>query len=296
MLVPIQTAANARMRTSVGPAFVVTLISFVVSACCLLAVSVACGIPILPSVLQFADAPWWSWTGGIIALLTITVVIYMFKALGQLQTVILPLLGQLSFSLVIDNFGLFGSVRIPFSAIRIVAMLLVGVGVLSVIVFPNLGSKRQEVSKDIHTLMWQISGIAAGCLMASLGAIYGTLGTHLGSAIQASTLSFLIATCVIIAVCATNGSIIHVRKVFVRGNPWWMWLGGVCGAISVFGNAWLIPKIGTGVFFTALLFGQMLLSLCMEEYGWMGATKRRITLIQIAGIVLMFAGVALIRL
>lgn len=136
----------------------------------------------------------------------------------------------------------------------------------------------------------------AGCLMASIGAIYGTLGIYLGSAIQASTVSFLIATCVIIAVCTANGSIRSTRNVFVRGNPWWMWLGGICGAIAVFGNSWLIPKIGAGAFFTALLFGQMLLSLCMERYGWMGATQKPITFVQIAGVVCMLAGVALIRL
>lgn len=295
MLVPVQTAANARMRTSVGPAFVVTLISFVISACGLSVVSVACGIPIIPSVSQFASAPWWSWTGGIIALLTITVTIYLFKALGQLQTSILPLLGQLSFSLVIDHFGLFGSVRIPLSAIRIIAMMLVVTGVLFVVVFPNL-RKQKQVSNNVRTLLWQIAGVLAGCLMASIGAIYGTLGVCLGSAVQASTVSFLIAVCVIVVVCAANGSIRFARKAFVRGNPWWMWLGGICGAAAVFGNSWLIPKIGAGAFFTALLFGQMLLSLCMEKYGWMGATKKQITPIQIAGIVLMFAGVALIRL
>lgn len=84
MLVPVQTAANARMRMSVGSAFVVTLISFSVSACALLTVSVFCGIPIMPTASQFSDIPLWGWTGGIIALLTITVTIYLFKALGQL--------------------------------------------------------------------------------------------------------------------------------------------------------------------------------------------------------------------
>lgn len=295
MLVPVQTAANARMRTSVGPVFVVTLISFVVSACSLSAVSAACRIPILPSALQLASTPWWSWTGGIIALLTITVTIYLFRALGQLQTSILPLLGQLSFSLVIDHFGLFGSVRIPLSTIRMIAMMLVVTGVLFVIIFPHLRMQKQA-SRNARTLFWQIAGVVTGCLMASIGAIYGTLGICLGSAVQASAVSFLTATCVIIVVCAANGSIRCVRKAFVRGNPWWMWLGGICGAVAVFGNSWLIPEIGAGAFFTALLFGQMLLSLCMEKYGWMGATKKQITSVQIVGIVLTLVGVALIRL
>lgn len=46
----------------------------------------------------------------------------------------------------------------------------------------------------------------------------------------------------------------------------------------------------------ALLLGLMSLSLLMEERGWMGAMKRRITPIQFVGIALMVAGVAMIRL
>ena len=298
MLFPVQTAANARMRASVGPAFVVTLISFSVSSLLLCGVSLVCGIPVLPTAEQIATVPWWGWIGGIIALFTITVTIYLFKALGQLQTIILPLLGQLLFSLVIDHFGLFGSVRIPLSVVRTVAMLLLISGVLLIVVVPTLGKGKasQPAAAGGHTLIWQITGIIAGCLMTSIGAIYGRLGTYLGSAVQASTVSFLIATITIAAVCTANRRIVCVRKVFSKGNPWWMWLGGVCGAISVFGNAWLIPKIGAGAFFMALLLGQMSVSTVMEHRGWLGAMKRRITPVQLVGIALMVAGVAMIRL
>lgn len=297
MLVPMQTAANARMRTSIGPAFVVTLVSFTVSTLLLSVVSVIRGIPILPTAMQITNVPWWGWTGGIIALFTITVTIYLFRALGQLQTAILPLLGQLLFSLVIDHFGLFGSVRIPLSALRIFAMLLLISGVLLIVVVPNIGkSKMDQPTTGSHILLWQITGIVAGCLMASIGAIYGRLGVYLGSAVQASSVSFLIATAVIAAVCIGNRKIRCVCGAFAKANPWWMWLGGVCGAISVFGNAWLIPQIGAGAFFMALLLGQMVLSLLMEGCGWMGAMKRKITPVQFVGIALMIIGVAMIRL
>ncbi len=296
MLVPVQTAANARMRASVGPAFVVTLVSFAVSSLLLTLVSVARGIPLLPSAVQAAAVPWWGWTGGILALFTITVTICLFRALGQLQTAILPLLGQLLFSLVIDHYGLFGSVRIPFSAMRAVAMLLLTGGV-SLVVVPGRGKKKEAQRLTVrHAPLWQLTGIVAGCLMASIGAIYGRLGSCLGSAVQASAVSFLIATCIIAAACMVNGKIACVRKSFAKGNPWWMWLGGVCGAVSVFGNAWLIPQLGTGAFFMALLLGQMSLSLLMEGCGWMGAMKRRATFMQFVGIALMTAGVAMIRL
>ena len=184
VLVPIQTAANARMRASIGQVWVVTLISFLVSSLLLAVISSSLGIPLLPSAGQIADTPWWGWTGGLIALCTITITICLFRAIGQLQTTILPLLGQLLFSLVIDHFGLFGSVRIPSSTLRMVAMLLLVVGVLLVVVIPNLRKKETTHAASRHTLLWQLSAIIAGCLMASIGAIYGRLGLCLESGIH----------------------------------------------------------------------------------------------------------------
>lgn len=122
------------------------------------------------------------------------------------------------------------------------------------------------------------------------------LGVCFGSAVQASTVSFLIVTAVIAAVCVGNGKIRRVCGAFAKGNPRWMWLDDMYGAMSVFGNAWLIPQIGAEAFFMALLLGQMALSLLMEGHGWMGAMKRKITPVQFVGIALMIIGVAMIRL
>ena len=176
------------------------------------------------------------------------------------------------------------------------AILLLIAGVLLVIVTPNFKKKGEtphSISRNV--LLWQISGIGTGCLTASIGAIYGKLGLCLGSAIQASTISFLIATIVIAVMCIGNGKLGRIHMTFKKGNPWWMWLGGVCGAIAVFGNSWLIPQIGAGAFFMALLLGQMLLGLLMENYGWMGAIRKRISYVQLTGIALMIAGVVIIR-
>ena len=72
-------------------------------------------------------------------------------------------------------------------------------------------------------------------------------------------------------------------------------MGGILGAIIVYGNAWLIPLIGVSVFMMALLIGQFLLSPFMERNGWLGAPKKHISWVQIAGILIMLAGVFLIK-
>ena len=298
MLVPIQTAANARLRVRVQSVWVATLLSFSVSTLALLVASVAAGHPLLPGAEQLEVAPWWSWGGGLIALLTITAYIYLFRALGTLQATILPIVGQLVFSLIIDHFGLFHAAGIALTPARLLAVFLLLAGtVLAVGRAAPRGAEEEAPGRyALRTVALQALGIGTGCLLACMGAIYGALGKALGSATQAALFSFTIATAAMLLCCSLAGIAGKVRLAFVGHNPWWMWLGGIVGAVAVFGNAWIIPQIGAGVFFMLLLIGQMLLSLCMEWRGWLGAVRRRITCLQLLGLVLMLLGVAIIRL
>jgi transporter family-2 protein len=75
-----------------------------------------------------------------------------------------------------------------------------------------------------------------------------------------------------------------------------MWIGGVIGALFVFGNAYLVPIIGTGLAVVIILVGQMTGSLLVDQFGLLESNKNPVTPIQIVGILIMIAGVALIRL
>lgn len=76
-----------------------------------------------------------------------------------------------------------------------------------------------------------------------------------------------------------------------KANPWWMWVGGVLGALFVFGNAALVPQIGTGLTVVATLLGSMLGSVLIDRMR--GA---RVELRQIIGVAVILMGVILIRL
>ncbi len=228
--------------------------------------------------------------------------ILLFQRLGQLQTAVLLLAGQLIFSLMIDHFSLFGARRIELSLIRITAVLILASGVLLILTERSKSSKSHQTetrpAKDRGraALVWQCTGIIDGALMTAIGAIYGRLGQELGSAVQASTVSFFIAVAAMALICLRRGRIKQAAAVFRQPGPWWMWLGGICGALAVFGNAWLIPQLGAGAFFMAFLLGQMVLSMLMESRGWLGAAQRHITAAEFCGIVIMTAGAVLIRL
>ena len=298
LLMPFQTAANSRLRQVVGPAYVSTLVSFTVSTLALLLVSLLAGIPILPTETMLAEAPWWSWFVGIIAVVTITIAIHLFKEIGQLQALIIPMFSQLIFSLLIDHFGWFGAKVIPLGANRIIGALLLIVGVTLVVVLPRLksGQKAVGASTGSRQTFWQLMAVLSGCLSASITGAYAQLSSIVGNPVQATTVAFFVATMALLLFCTCLGKTQLVGKAFSNEYPWWMWAGGLCGAIIVFSNAWLVPKVGVGVFSMALLVGQLGLSMLMEHRGWLGAPRKRVSWPQILGILLMLAGVALIRL
>lgn len=292
---PIQTAANSRMRQLVSSAPLSTLISFAVSTIVLIIVALIASIPLMPTPQAFHDAPWWSWFIGVIPLITITIAIHLFKEIGQLQAMVIPMFSQLIFSLCIDHFGWFGTRVMPLGWQRAIGALLLIVGVTMVVIIPRLKSNTKADNGGLRQVMWQLAAVLSGCLSAVVGAILASLGQVIGSAIQATTVLFAIATMVMIVFCCLNGSVIKIRKAFTTNAPWWIWMGGILGAIIVYGNAWLIPLIGVSVFMMALLIGQLLLSLLMEKHGWLGAPKKHISWTQFAGILIMLAGVFLIK-
>ena len=298
LLMPFQTAANSRLRGAVGPAYVSTLVSFSVSTLALLLVSLVARIPILPTHTMLTEAPWWSWFVGIIAVVTITIAIHLFKEIGQLQALIIPMFSQLIFSLMIDHFGWFGAKVIPLSTNRIIGALLLIIGVTLVVVLPRLkaGGQTGATTTGSRQTFWQLMAVLSGCLSASITGAYAQLASIVGNPVQATTVAFFVATMALLLFCTCLGKTQLVAKACSRSYPWWMWTGGLCGAIIVFGNAWLVPKVGVGVFTMALLVGQLALSMLMEHNGWLGAPRKRISWHQILGIILMLAGVALIRL
>ena len=297
LLMPFQTAANSRLRQVVGPAYVSTLVSFSVSTLALLLVSLLAGIPILPTQTMLAEAPLWSWFVGIIAVVTITIAIHLFKEIGQLQALIIPMFSQLIFSLLIDHFGWFGAKVIPLGTNRIIGAVLLIIGITLVVILPRLKAQgTSSTSTGSRQTFWQLMAVLSGCLSASITGAYAQLASIVGNPVQATTVAFFVATMALLLFCTCLGKTQLVGKAFSRSYPWWMWTGGLCGAIIVFGNAWLVPKVGVGVFTMALLVGQLGLSMLMEHHGWLGAPQKRITWLQIVGILLMLAGVALIRL
>jgi len=301
LVMPIQTSANSRLRLSVGSPFLASLVSFSVGFAALL-VTVLLIDGHLPQPSLAASLPAWIWAGGVLGVVVLTGNIFLFPRLGSVQTVVLPIAGQVIMGLLIDHFGLFHAPVHSLDATRLLGALLLVLGVFGAIGAVDVLLRPDQrlstgSSSGLSLWAWRIAGVVFGMFSAAQTAINGQLGVALGSAVGAALVSFTfgVATLFLI-VLATRARWRLVRPEGQRRNPWWMWIGGFLGAAFVFGNAYLSPVIGTGLTVMTILLGMMAGSLLIDHFGLLGAKRKPTTLVQAVGLALMVVGVAAIRL
>ncbi|WP_446329721.1 DMT family transporter [Burkholderia sp. SR8] len=128
MSVALQQVLNAHLRAQLASPWWAGSVSYFVGLVAMLAVALLSPQPRLTSAFSDAGA-WFSWTGGFFGAVFIGVAILMVPRLGAATTLALVVVGQMVGSLLLDQFGLFGTPQHPVSAIRLAgaACLVLGV-------------------------------------------------------------------------------------------------------------------------------------------------------------------------
>lgn len=288
LVLPVQTLVNTRLRASTGTPFSSSLISFAVGTVTLLVIATAVTGGKF-GISQAIGEPLWIWFGGLLGVVALTGNILLFPHLGAVQTVVLPIAGQIMMGVVIDHFGFFDSPASPLTIVRAVGALVTLGGVIAIVAGPGAPTKRDDSTMALW--LWRLAGFIFGCFTASQSAINGHLGQITGSPVSAALVSFTIGVSALIVLNIILRWRPRIERPDGEANPWWMWVGGVLGALFVLGNAALVPQIGTGLTVVATLLGSMLGSLLIDHMR--GA---RVQLRQVVGIAVILIGVVLIRL
>ncbi|MGV0417456.1 DMT family transporter [Corynebacterium segmentosum] len=288
LVLPIQTLVNTRLRASTGTPFSSSMISFAVGTVTLLilATAVTCGDY---GIAQAFDEPLWIWFGGLLGVVALTGNILLFPHLGAVQTVVLPIAGQVIMGLIVDHFGLFESPQSSLTAARAIGAIIVLIGVIAVVATPSAATSSEDSATALW--LWRLAGFIFGCFTASQSAINGHLGQVTGSPVSAALVSFAVGVTALVIVNIVLRWRPRIERPEGKPNPWWMWIGGVLGALFIFGNAALVPQIGTGLTVVAGLLGSMLGSLIIDRVSGAPIKSR-----QVLGIALLLTGVVLIRL
>lgn len=137
--------------------------------------------------------------------------------------------------------------------------------------------------------------LLAGSILPAQAILNSRLGKQVGGSLVGVLMSFLVGSiCLVVANGFINGSALVSLKPG-RTGPWYLWLGGVLGAIFLGYITWVNQRQGVALTFILVVCGQILAALLIDHFGWLGTVQRSITPQQMAGVLLILAGIFLIR-
>jgi len=135
--------------------------------------------------------------------------------------------------------------------------------------------------------------LLAGVAIAVQAAVNSQLaGAMTGNTLAAAFYSFLSGMLVLGALAWLRGGLGDALSV-IPAQPGWRLVGGVLGAGAIFCTVWLAPRIGLANLLVLVIAGQLLSSVAIDHFGWLGAVVRPAASIKIAGAVVVLLGVAL---
>lgn len=293
-LLAVQAGANAQLSKAVGSPFAATTLQLSVGTALLLLVALSTGT--LAAFLALPRAVWWHLLGGIASAVYVVSTIVLFPRLGAVVSVGLFIAGQMLASFAIDGFGLIGVTGTGLRAGAVIGTAVVLLGA-ALIVFGQAGGtdmlKRGKFG-------WIGLALFAGAVLPVQGAVNALLRHDLGGApFAVGAVSFFVAT---LAMAAVLMLAIASKKAprpdlgGVQAMPWWGWLGGFAGATYVTTVFTAIPEIGAAAAVGFTVAGQQIASVFVDRYGWFRLPQRPVSGPRLAGVVLLLAGVALIKL
>lgn len=145
-----------------------------------------------------------------------------------------------------------------------------------------------------NTYLLMLLALAAGAMMPTQAVTNNKMAEVIGSPILAAFISFFVGTIALfLYVIASGVPVANLSS--VKEAPAIAWAGGLLGAFFVTASVTLVPRLGVAMAFSLMVAGQMLVTLVIDHFGLWGVPVKEISLARVAGIVLIAAGVVLIR-
>jgi transporter family-2 protein len=131
-------------------------------------------------------------------------------------------------------------------------------------------------------------------MMPTQAAINNKLAGYVDSPILSAFISFAVGTVALfIYILATGVPLGNMLN--AKNAPAIAWVGGILGAFFVASAVVLVPRIGVALTFSLIIAGQMLITLVIDHFGFLGVPEKPISLIRVLGVTLITIGVVLIR-
>src|SRR5215813_2029546 len=133
-------------------------------------------------------------------------------------------------------------------------------------------------------LIWIILAFISGAILPLQAALNTKLGKTVGSPLHASLISFLIGSAGLALYILLTRQTASLTA--LKSAPWYVWIGGLLGAVYVTATILLFPRLGPGLTFGLVVAGQMTLAAFLEHFNILVAQPHPISFIRMLGILL----------
>jgi transporter family-2 protein len=135
--------------------------------------------------------------------------------------------------------------------------------------------------------------VAAGALLPAQVGMNTRLAHFVGGPVRASFVSFAVGSLILLVIVA----IAYRGGAHRAGSaPWWAWFGGAVGAFYVASAVIVGPRLGATTFFGILVATQLVASVVLDRFGWVGYAKHAPSPGRLVGVGLLVTGALLVRL
>lgn len=145
-----------------------------------------------------------------------------------------------------------------------------------------------------NTYLYLLIALLAGAMMPTQAATNGRMASFVESPILAAFISFAVGTVALFVYALLSGETLSSLAA-AKDAPAVAWVGGFLGAFFVASAALLVPRIGVAMTFSLFIAGQMIVTLVIDHFGLLGVPVKEVSLTRLGGILLITAGVILIR-
>ena len=130
--------------------------------------------------------------------------------------------------------------------------------------------------------------------MPTQAVVNSKLAATVDSPVLAAFISFAVGTIALFVYILLTG--VPLSSLAASTNaPLVAWIGGFLGAFFVSVMATVVPRIGVALAFSLAIGGQMLVTLLIDHFGWLGVPEKPINSIRVLGAAMITIGVVLIR-
>jgi bacterial/archaeal transporter family-2 protein len=143
-----------------------------------------------------------------------------------------------------------------------------------------------------EVVFYMLLGIIGGACVSIEGSLNALLGRHVG-VLQATIAPFSVGLIVILIM-------VYVFTAEKMGSlsqwtqaPWYSYLGGAAAAVFVSIIIMIVPKVGVAAAFSAIIVGQLGISLAVDAFGLFSLQKIPVSWPRIIGLIFLIAGMRL---